>query len=548
MGLDAFALNVEDATDSWATAAIAQMFSTCAGTPLKLFFSFDMTHFTDPSTFLFLIEQYYQNDAYYKFNGLPVVSTFNGGASAYTFGEDNVSDGWDIHLKKALSFDIFFMPDFDDAPNYPNSFFDTFPVVDGALGWEAAWPEIGQGLTNVSDTVDQVMVSSAKAASKAYIMRRSSPDYLYIITKIVTKLPPQALSSLQFKHLDSSDNWYRIGESNLPQRMSQVLALQPAFIEILTWNDWGESHYIGEFYEDATFGSVETGYDTGCNHTAWQSVLGPFITAFKSNATAVSSIVPPDGVPAIGAMWYRTILTTATCASDPLGKPDGWENALDAVSFAVLLPDGTAGITIKVMSGGKLIGSFAGTAGLNYATVEGMVAGAQSVEVVDGSGAVVISASSTSDVLAEAGAVCNYNYNVVKIANTATTATATSAKSTTTTTATSTSSCATATSVAVTLDEIVTTVNGQTIKIAGDIDALGNWDTSKGVALSASDYTISNPVWDKTISLAAGTVIQYKYINVASNGDVTWEADPNHTYTVPSTCATAVTVSNAWQS
>jgi hypothetical protein len=54
-------------------------------------------------------------------------------------------------------------------------------------------------------------------------------------------------------------------------------------------------------------------------------------------------------------------------------------------------------------------------------------------------------------------------------------------------------------------------------------------------------------LWDVTISLAAGTVIQYKFINVASNGDVTWEADPNHTYTVPVSCATAVMVDNTWQ-
>jgi len=47
--------------------------------------------------------------------------------------------------------------------------------------------------------------------------------------------------------------------------------------------------------------------------------------------------------------------------------------------------------------------------------------------------------------------------------------------------------------------------------------------------------------------LAPGAVIQYKYINVNSAGTVTWEADPNHTYTVPATCATAATVSNTWQ-
>ena len=88
---------------------------------------------------------------------------------------------------------------------------------------------------------------------------------------------------------------------------------------------------------------------------------------------------------------------------------------------------------------------------------------------------------------------------------------------------------------------------GQTIKIAGSISALGDWAPASAVALSASQYTTSNPLWDVTISLAAGTVIQYKFINVASNGDVTWEADPNHTYTVPVSCATAVTVDNTWQ-
>jgi glucoamylase len=110
------------------------------------------------------------------------------------------------------------------------------------------------------------------------------------------------------------------------------------------------------------------------------------------------------------------------------------------------------------------------------------------------------------------------------------------------------SSCSTATSVAVTFDETVTTTYGETIKIAGDQASLGNWDTSDAYALSSSRYTSSNPLWEGTVSFPAGTVIQYKYINVASNGDVTWEADPNHTYTVPATCVTAVTVSNTWQS
>lgn len=109
-------------------------------------------------------------------------------------------------------------------------------------------------------------------------------------------------------------------------------------------------------------------------------------------------------------------------------------------------------------------------------------------------------------------------------------------------------SCAVATSVAVTFVETVTTNFGETIKIVGNIPALGNWDTSKAVPLSASDYTSSNPVWKATISLKAGQDIQYKYINVKKDGSVTWEKDPNRTYTVPKTCATKATKSDKWQS
>jgi hypothetical protein len=101
--------------------------------------------------------------------------------------------------------------------------------------------------------------------------------------------------------------------------------------------------------------------------------------------------------------------------------------------------------------------------------------------------------------------------------------------------------------VAVTFDETITTTYGETIKISGSIAALGTWNPSSAVTLSASKYTTANPLWFVTLNLAPGTVIQYKYINVASSGTVTWEADPNHTYTVPVSCATAATVSNTWQ-
>lgn len=103
------------------------------------------------------------------------------------------------------------------------------------------------------------------------------------------------------------------------------------------------------------------------------------------------------------------------------------------------------------------------------------------------------------------------------------------------------------TTIPVTFNEKVTTTFGQTIEIAGDISALGNWNTAAAVVLSAADYTSSNPLWFVTLDLAPGQVVEYKYINVAQNGDVTWEADPNHTYTIPSACTATPTITNTWQ-
>ncbi|KAI1820035.1 alpha-amylase [Xylaria intraflava] len=102
------------------------------------------------------------------------------------------------------------------------------------------------------------------------------------------------------------------------------------------------------------------------------------------------------------------------------------------------------------------------------------------------------------------------------------------------------------TSVPVIFDEIVTTSVGETIKIVGNVTELGTWTTSEAIPLSASQYTDSNHLWQTTVNLAPGESVEYKYINVASDGTVTWESDPNRAFTVPTTCA-AVTRSDTWR-
>ena len=219
------------------------------------------------------------------------------------------------------------------------------------------------------------------------------------------------MSSLQFKHLDASQNWYRRGELILTERIPQVLSLQPDFLQIQTWNDAGESSYIGNVWPD-TIGANAAAYTDGFDHSGWQALITPFISAYKAGAKDAAEVVPLHGADAAGVFWYRSILTSAPCASDPLGKPSNWENAEDVVNVAVLLSAAASGAKINVYSGGAVIGSHIGVTGLNSWSIAGLRTGAVRVEVLPTTGSKpLISGTGGKDVAADA-AICNYNYQV----------------------------------------------------------------------------------------------------------------------------------------
>ncbi|KAF2136390.1 glycoside hydrolase family 71 protein [Aplosporella prunicola CBS 121167] len=394
LGIDAFALNVQNVADSWSTNAIGWLFKAAEEKGFHLFFSFDVAVLSDVSEFLPLFKKYQSSSAYYHHDSKPFVSTFDGGK--LTFGQASPNAGWQSKFKDVLKSDgitPFFVPDFDDyGGSYDASFFNTYSVVDGVMNWESAWPTEGDGKVAANSAIDKSSMSAAHAAGKVYMM---------------------PLSSFQSKHLKAGQNWYRRGELTLTQRMTQALELGPDFIELLTWNDAGEGHYFGNVWNDSISSNqpivdVTEGFD----HTAWQSIIAPFITAYKAKATTASAITPFGDF--AGSIWYRTLLTTASCSGDSLGKPSGAQNAEDVVNVAVLLPKGTTGTQVKVYSGGSLLKTLDGVAGLNAWSVTGLKTGAVRVELIKG-GKVIGAASGGKEVKADAS-LCNYNYEVVKIA------------------------------------------------------------------------------------------------------------------------------------
>lgn len=162
-------------------------------------------------------------------------------------------------------------------------------------------------------TDDQTFQQAAKSASKLFMM---------------------GMSPLQFKHIDGGQNWYLRGEQNLEYRFGQVLSLQPDMLEIQTWNDAGESHYVGNSWPEPIAGTPILDYTSNYDHKGYWQILASFIQAWKRGDTTTSNIVPTNGAVAQGTFWHHTQLVNANCAPDSLGlgEPSGYQNAEDLVT------------------------------------------------------------------------------------------------------------------------------------------------------------------------------------------------------------------------
>ncbi|HLL17077.1 MAG TPA: alpha-amylase family glycosyl hydrolase [Pyrinomonadaceae bacterium] len=88
------------------------------------------------------------------------------------------------------------------------------------------------------------------------------------------------------------------------------------------------------------------------------------------------------------------------------------------------------------------------------------------------------------------------------------------------------------------------TQTGDYIFLTGNTVELGNWATTWDAAVGPM-LTPNYPNWFLNVSVPAGKTLQFKFIKIAANGTVTWEAGANHTYTVPASGVGFVNVN--WQ-
>ncbi|KAL4803057.1 glycoside hydrolase [Aspergillus unguis] len=293
--IDAFALNAGYGA-SENEQSFRNAFSVAQELDFKLFFSLDYST-TKNTTWpkekvVDLLRNYSTHSAYFRHdNGQALVSTFEGFSA-----EDQWSD-----IKSELAKDknvgkdkcCFFIPDWTSVGPKRASEPD---VVDGLLSWDA-WPYGAQEMNTTEDKLYMDILGT-----KPYVMPVSPWFYTNL------------------KQFDK--NWVWRGDDLWYTRWQQILGIQPQpeYVEIITWNDYGESHYIGPVREHA-LGVVTEGapfdYVEGMPHDGWRANLPFLIQQYKSGGTGEGDNVKIEEE--VLTAWYR--LSPANACGD--GKTSG---------------------------------------------------------------------------------------------------------------------------------------------------------------------------------------------------------------------------------
>ena len=313
-GIDAFALNI--GPDDWMPDRVSKMFQAGAQNPeFRLFISLDMNYQYPMDTLLNYVRTYHDHPSSFFYEGKYFISTFA--------GEQLGNDVWQHQFKDVLAGegkDIFFVPSFMLDPH---NIFENNPVMDGVFDWHA-W-SLDNSYKNTDN--DYTLLNDANSNGKIY-MAGASPWF--------------------FTHFGGSwnKNWIYKSETLWTTRWEQICEFKPQLVEIITWNDFGESHYIGPIAGDLPGDDVvghSSAWVVGFDHQAWFDLAGYYIQAYKTGSFPQ---INNDRV----YYWYRTHSKSAQ-RNDNLGPPTGQDWAEDVVVVHTQLKEDAQ---IQVSIGGNV--------------------------------------------------------------------------------------------------------------------------------------------------------------------------------------------------
>ena len=258
--------------------AAAQQLSN-AGSCFKVFVSLDMSSFSaaslsapDGTVLQPFVTNFKSHPAQYYYQGRHFVSTYGGG-SASTNQIDWINT-FKAPLLAEQGIDVYFLPAYsieeDAATAYATA------ESDGQFLWNA-WP-------NDAATGQPTDTSISPALTQEYIINKGSKSFMANV------------SPWFFTHFDNTvKNMIFHSEGLWQQRWTDIVNLRADidFVQITSWNDFGESHYIGPAdTPDISFAADNFGYssldwveDANGNfldHSSWADEARAWILAFKT--------------------------------------------------------------------------------------------------------------------------------------------------------------------------------------------------------------------------------------------------------------------------
>ncbi|RPD65177.1 glycoside hydrolase family 71 protein [Lentinus tigrinus ALCF2SS1-6] len=260
------------------------------------------------------IRTYANNTSTFQYNGRMLVSTFAG--EGCLFGTSTLNQGWINAIKppatKTSTFPaVWFVPSFFVDP----ATFRNLSVIDGAFHWNSAWP---MGNYNVTFGPDQSYISNL-GGNKTY-MASVSPWFF-------THYGPDTFNK----------NWIYRGDDWLWAQRWEMLVQNRSSVplaEVLTWNDFGESHYVGPI---EGIQPMSQGWVNGFDHQGWLDLMKYYIAAYKTGSYPA---ITKDRV----FLWARLYPVNAT-APDSVGKPANSAWTQDYL-WAVTLLTAPANVTL----------------------------------------------------------------------------------------------------------------------------------------------------------------------------------------------------------
>lgn len=281
---------------------------------------------------------------FFQYGGKPFVSTFEGPSNSDV-------NQWTT-IRNSIAGGIYFVPDWASrGPGWNQN------LIDGAFSWDM-WPD---GPNNMTTAADKEWQAALKPAGKTFMMGISPWFY--------TDLPAYGKAWVWRGDSMWYDRWQQVsfllrGLNRAVLIFQQAMQLKPEFVEIVTWNDYGESHYIGPIREAGIPQAPNADarpYVDGYTHEAWMETLPYQIAAYK-NAVNPSQYPAPKikkGEDKI-VYWYRTSpaaagTTQATGNNCPSPINTGAyqtcypvDQVLEDAIFAIVLLSKPGSITIAV--------------------------------------------------------------------------------------------------------------------------------------------------------------------------------------------------------